>query len=120
MSVPDYSWFDQAPSHYKTRNQLAALGLKPGGPIVATVTWKRRQRFAYLFDQNAAVPKRQLSEAQQAALKKAREAADLKAHTCAHCGRHSPFRLEQHELMHCQCARAIAHSVLVSFQYCAL
>jgi len=103
MSVPDYSWFDQAPSHYKTRNQLAALGLKPGGPIVATVTWKRGQRYAHLFDQNAAVPKRQLSEAQQAALKKAREAADRKAHTCVHCGRHSPFRLEQRERCE-QCA----------------
>ncbi len=25
MSVPDYSWFDQAPAHCKTRNQLAEL-----------------------------------------------------------------------------------------------
>ena len=97
MSMPDYSWFDQAPGHYMTRNQPAELGLKPGGPIVATVTWKRGKRYAYLFDQNAAVPKRQLSEAQQAALKKAREAADLKAHTCYRCGRLSPFRLERRE-----------------------
>jgi hypothetical protein len=93
MSVPDYSWFDQAPAHCKTRNQLAELGLKPGGPCVATVTWKKGQRFAYLYDERSAVPKRVLTDAQRAVLAKARDAADRKARTCYACGGLSDWRL---------------------------
>jgi DNA polymerase III epsilon subunit-like protein len=92
-SPPDYSWFDQAPGHYKTRNQLAELGLKPGGPCVATVTWKRGQRFARLYDEQAALPKRVLTDAQREVLAKAREAADRKARTCYACGGLSDWRL---------------------------
>ncbi len=93
MSVPDYSWFDQAPAHCKTRNQLAELGMKPGGPCVATVTWKKGQRFAYLYDERSAVPKRVLTDAQRAVLAKARDAADRKARTCYACGGLSDWRL---------------------------
>ena len=97
MSVPDYSWFDQVPAHCKTRNQLAELGLKPGGPCVATVTWKKGQRFAYLYDELSAVPKRVLTDAQRAVLAKARDAADRKARTCYACGGLSDWRLRPHQ-----------------------
>ena len=106
MSVPDYRWFDQAPEHFKTRNQLGELGLKPGGPCVATVTWKKGQRFAYLYDEQAAVPKRVLTEAQRAALDKAREAADRKARTCPACGDLCDWRLGPRE----RCGRCRAES----------
>jgi Exonuclease len=93
MSVPTYNWFDEAPAHYKTRNQLAELGLKPGGPIVAHVVWMKGRRYAYLYDEQIAVPKRLISDAQREVLAKAREAADRKARTCYACGNLSDWRL---------------------------
>ena len=57
-TVPTFGWFDQAPAHLKTRNQLAALGLRPGGPVAARVVWRNGRRSADLYDQAAAKPKR--------------------------------------------------------------
>jgi len=78
MSIPTYPWFDQIPEenqdHWKTKNQLADLGLRPGGPVVARVVWKRGQRWANLYDQRQAVPKRPPTAAQLAALAKAHQA----------------------------------------------
>lgn len=82
MSLPTYPWFDQVPDHLKTRNQLAEQGLRPGGPVVAQVVWKRGKRWADLYDVNAAQPKQEATPAQLAALEKARAAQRL----CYVCG----------------------------------
>lgn len=79
--VPTYSWFDQAPDHLKTRRQLAELGLRPGGPVVAHVVWRQGKAHADLYDQTTAKPKRQMTTAQAAALDKARAAQ----RTCPNC-----------------------------------
>lgn len=80
-ALPTYPWFDQVPEGLKTRRQLAELGLRPGGPVVAQVVWRRGKAHADLYDQNAAKPKRAMSEAQAAALQKARDAQ----RTCPNC-----------------------------------
>ena len=85
-NLTHYPWFDQVPEHLKTKTQLGKLGLKPGGEPVAYIHWKRRGVTYYLYDQAQAVPKRQPSEAQRAALAKAQAAAERKRQTCAHCG----------------------------------
>lgn len=83
MSLPTYPWFDQVPSHMKTRRQLAELGLRPGGPVVAQVVWRRGERWADLYDLNTAKPKRAATPAQLAALEK----AQLKRRLCPRCGK---------------------------------
>lgn len=82
MSLPTYPWFDQVPDHLKTRNQLAEQGLRPGGPVVAQVVWKRGKRWADLYDLNHAKPKQEATAAQLAAL----EAAQRARRTCPTCG----------------------------------
>jgi len=77
-----YPWFDQVPEHLKTRRQLADLGLRPGGPVGAQVVWRRGKAHADLYDKNAALPKREMTDAQRAALEKAQE----KRRTCRRCG----------------------------------
>src|SRR4051812_20957905 len=72
MTLPTYPWFDQVPEHLKTRKQLAEQGLRPGGPVVAQVVWKRGERWADLFDVGVAKPKKAMTPAQAAALEKAR------------------------------------------------
>ncbi len=81
-TVPTFGWFDQAPAHLKTRNQLAALGLRPGGPVAARVVWRNGRRSADLYDQAAAKPKRTPTDAQKAAITRARQARC----TCPGCG----------------------------------
>lgn len=80
-NLPTYPWFDQVPDHLKTRNQLAEQGLRPGGPVVAQVVWKRGKRWADLYDVTIAKPKKAMTEAQASALEKAREAQ----RTCPNC-----------------------------------
>jgi hypothetical protein len=80
-ALPEYPWFDQVPEHLKTRNQLAEQGLRPGGPVVARVVWRRGKRWADLYDVGVAKPKQQPTEAQLAALAKAQEAL----RTCPGC-----------------------------------
>jgi hypothetical protein len=89
MTIPTYAWFDQIPEHWKTRNQLADLGLRPGGPVVARVVWRRGRRWANLYDQRLAVPKRQPTAAQRAALAAAHQARC----TCPGCQTVFPFVL---------------------------
>jgi DNA polymerase-3 subunit epsilon len=81
--LPEYPWFDQAPEHYKTRRQLADLDLRPGGPIVAHVVWRKGKKIAYLYDLHAARPKQAATAAQLAALDKARAAR----RSCFGCGK---------------------------------
>ena len=85
--IPIYWWFDQAPDNLKTRAQLAAEGLKPGGPVCARVEWRRGQRSADLYDVGEAKPKKPPTEAQLAALVKANAKRDELARTCSCCGR---------------------------------
>lgn len=80
--IPIYPWFDQAPDHLKTKRQLAEVGLRPGGPVVARVVWRRGQRCADLYDATVAVTKRTPTVAQRAALAKAHQARC----TCPVCG----------------------------------
>ncbi|MGY2025866.1 RRQRL motif-containing zinc-binding protein [Nocardia gipuzkoensis] len=65
-----------APSHLKTRRQLRAAGLRPGGQdpaalMVREPTGRKRRLWAYLFDVGKAAPKRTASAAQLAAVEKA-------------------------------------------------
>ncbi|MEU2258542.1 hypothetical protein ABZ540_35855 [Nocardia xishanensis] len=71
---PDsYPW-KAAPAHLKTRRQLRAAGLAPGGhaPVAQTET-KRfgRRQITYLYDSRLAVPKRTASPKQLLAVAKA-------------------------------------------------
>lgn len=68
-----YPW-KAAPAHLKTRRQLRAAGLAPGGhaPVAQTETRRRGRRLlAYLYDVRLAVPKRTASPAQLLAVAKA-------------------------------------------------
>lgn len=72
--LPTYPW-KWAPKHLKTRRQLAALGLRPGGQApVAQILWRKGGRLAYLYDLALALPKRTPSKKQLAALDKATRA----------------------------------------------
>ncbi|MGK5559191.1 RRQRL motif-containing zinc-binding protein [Actinomadura kijaniata] len=87
--IPTYPW-QMAPAHLRTRRQLAAAGLRPGGqPVVAQVLWRSRRyrapggiRAAYLYDARRALPKRTPTPAQRAALAKALRARRV----CPRCG----------------------------------
>jgi DNA polymerase-3 subunit epsilon len=81
--IPQYAWFDQIPdgADLFTRKQLAERGLRPGGPVRAQVVWKRGRRWADLYALDEATPKQPASEAQLAALAKAKQARS----TCPVC-----------------------------------
>ncbi|WP_069166342.1 RRQRL motif-containing zinc-binding protein [Nocardia altamirensis] len=80
--IPVYEW-RTAPSHLRTRRQLAADGLRPNGQDIAgKVQRPRRAReplTAYLYDINRAAAKREPSPAQLAALAKATREHQLRA-----------------------------------------
>ncbi|MBF6284485.1 hypothetical protein [Nocardia farcinica] len=71
---PDtYPW-KAAPAHLKTRRQLRAAGLAPGGhaPVAQTETTRfGRRQITYLYDSRLAVPKRTASPKQLLAVAKA-------------------------------------------------
>ncbi len=78
-----YTRWADVPEHYKTKTQLGREGLKPGGEVQALIStqygnWN-------LYDMREALPKRTMTEAQRAALDKAREAAEA-ARCCEQCG----------------------------------
>lgn len=81
-SIPVYDW-RCAPSHLRTRRQLAAQGLRPNGQDIAgKVQRPRRSReplTAYLYDVNLAAAKREATPAQLAALAKATRERQLRA-----------------------------------------
>lgn len=66
----------------RSERRRRALGLRPGGPVRAEVVWRRGKSWAYLYDVNEAKPKREMSEAQRAALQKAQQ----QRRTCSGCG----------------------------------
>lgn len=77
-----YQW-GCAPTHLRTRRQLAAVGLRPGGQdIAARLERPRRGRaplVAYLYDIDRAVPKRTATPAQLAALARATRERQIRA-----------------------------------------
>ena len=100
-TIPEYPWFDQAPANYKTRRQLAELGLRPGGPVVARVVWKRGERWADLFDLAAAKPKKPPTEAQLAALEKAHDARQICPYCKVNIGFVIPYRWRPEDCWSC-------------------
>jgi len=86
MTTPDqqpatYPW-RAAPSHLRTRRQLRAAGLSPGGQDVAALMVRQRRGrrlVAHLFDIAKARPKRTPSPAQLEAIEKATRTHQLRA-----------------------------------------
>src|SRR5690348_6472389 len=75
-----YHW---APKHLFTVRQLRARGLRPAGQSpAAQILWRRGVRVAYLYRADLALPKRQATPAQLAAVSKALAAR----RTCPACG----------------------------------
>lgn len=75
-----YHW---APAGLYTIRQLRARGLRPGGQdIAAQIIWRRGKRIAYLYREELALPKRQATPAQLAAIARAL----LARRTCPTCG----------------------------------
>jgi hypothetical protein len=81
--IPVYLW-RCAPDHLRTRRQLRAAGLRPGGQDIAGMVQRPRRRgrpplIAYLYDTRRAAPKREATPAQRAALAKATRERQLRA-----------------------------------------
>lgn len=82
--------FGWAPEGLKTKRQLNAMGLCPGGrKHVARLEWDNGRQFARLFDVDHAKPKPTRSTAQHASLEKANTAR----RTCQTCGRDAGYVL---------------------------
>ena len=80
-----YRW---APKHLYTTRQLRARGLRPAGQSpVAQILWRRGLRVAYLYRADLALPRRQPTPAQRAAIDKALCAR----RTCPACGTEKPY-----------------------------
>jgi hypothetical protein len=80
-----YRW---APKNLLTVRQLRAIGLRPGGQQpAAQILWRRGLRVAYLYDTALALPKRQPTPAQLAALANAMRAR----RTCPACGQEKAY-----------------------------
>jgi hypothetical protein len=85
--IPTYP-YHWAPKHLYTVRQLRAHGLRPGGQSpAAQILWRRGLRVAYLYRADLALPKRQATPAQLAALGKAMTAR----RTCPTCGIEKPY-----------------------------
>ena len=96
FGTPTYPW-KFAPDGLKTRRQLRACGLRPGGqPVAAQVMWRSRRskapRIAYLYRVQLAKPVRPLTPARRRAL----EAANRARRTCPSCGRDAGYVLPVH------------------------
>jgi hypothetical protein len=80
-----YRW---APKHLYTTRQLRARGLRPAGQSpAAQILWRRGLRVAYLYRADLALPRRQATPAQHAAIAKALCAR----RTCPTCGTEKPY-----------------------------
>jgi hypothetical protein len=91
-----YRW---APKGLLTIRQLRAKGLRPGGQEpAAQILWRhgRRQRVAYLYFASLALPKRQATPAQLAAISRALRAR----RTCPTCGTEKTYYIP---LSHGEC-----------------
>ncbi|MEU3494479.1 RRQRL motif-containing zinc-binding protein [Kitasatospora cineracea] len=93
FGTPTYPW-RLAPDGLKTRRQLRACGLRPGGqPVAAQVMWRSRRseapRVSYLYRVQLAKPVRPFTLAKRRAL----DAANLTRRTCPSCGRDAGYIL---------------------------
>ena len=85
--IPTYP-YHWAPKHLYTVRQLRARGLRPGGQSpIAQILWRRGLRVAYLYRADLALPKRNATPAQLAALDKALAAR----RTCPVCRAEKPY-----------------------------
>lgn len=95
--IPTYPW-RMAPKHLRTRRQLAQENLRPGGEWEAqTMRGRRGGREplkAYLYDREAALPKREPSELQLESLRIARWVRSAQA-----CERHDVDASDMWELV---------------------
>jgi hypothetical protein len=87
--IPTYP-YHWAPKGLLTIRQLHAKGLRPGGqPVIAQILWRRGLRVAYLYRTDLALPRRQATPAQLAAVGKALAAR----RTCPACGTEKDYCL---------------------------
>ena len=101
--LPTYPW-RHAPLHLFTRRQLREAGLSPGHPPVAQMLRPRKRRptkplRAWLYDGYLAVPKRQPTPAQLAAV----EAMNRARRTCPTCQRDVGYRIPTSPPCHGEC-----------------
>lgn len=89
IDLPTFDGWGAVPAHLKTKTTLGKEGLRPakGQPAAARVRTRFRSKVNVydLFDSALAIPKRQQSDAQKAALEKAKQAS-LEKRTCKRCG----------------------------------
>ena len=87
--IPTYP-YHWAPQGLLTIRQLRAQGLRPGGQQpTAQILWRRGLRVAYLYRTDLALPRRQATPAQLAAIGKALAAR----RTCPACGTEKDYCL---------------------------
>jgi hypothetical protein len=87
--IPTYP-YHWAPRGLLTNRQLRARGLRPGGQQpTAQILWRRGLRVAYLYRTDLALPRRQATPAQLAAVGKALAAR----RTCPVCGTEKDYCL---------------------------
>ena len=87
--IPTYP-YHWAPKGLLTIRQLRAQGLRPGGQQpIAQILWRRGLRVAYLYRTDLALPRRQATPAQLAAIGKALAAR----RTCPACGTEKDYCL---------------------------
>ncbi len=89
--LPRYGW-GEWPEHLLTKKQMGDAGFQTGKKLPAPAAFVPRSKSPdgkmYLYDKNQGVPKRQMSEAQEAALKKAQHQAEIIWRNCPVCGRY--------------------------------
>ena len=89
FGIPTYP-YHWAPKGLLTLRQLRAQGLRPGGQQpTAQILWRRGLRVAYLYRADLALPRRQATPAQLAAIGKALAAR----RTCPVCGTEKDYCL---------------------------
>lgn len=76
MKLQRYTRWADVPTHLKTKTQLGREGLKPGGEPVAQLYSQTYQQAYDLYDAGKAAPRVEVTEAQRATLKKARQVAE--------------------------------------------
>jgi hypothetical protein len=87
--IPTYP-YHWAPKGLLTIRQLRVRGLRPGGQQpIAQILWRRGLRVAYLYRTDLALPRRQATPAQLAAIGKALTAR----RTCPACGTEKDYCL---------------------------
>ncbi|MEV6133132.1 RRQRL motif-containing zinc-binding protein [Streptomyces violaceusniger] len=93
--IPTWPWrMGPPPEEWATLRQLKARGLRPGGqrnPIGGQLGWQSGDgpRFAYLYRVELALPKRPMTEARWASIRKATQARQI----CPACGEKRDYEI---------------------------